>query len=75
MNLNARTGCEQSKLDDMSNYRPGFEDEDVESVSSFFLRQCDIQKTVLNLFFLFDSKREDHTKYFCSLLPILQYLH
>ena len=27
--LNARTGCEQPKLDDMSNYRPGFEDEDV----------------------------------------------
>ena len=27
--LNARTGCEQPKLDDMSNYRPGFENEDV----------------------------------------------
>ena len=27
--LNAQTGCEQPKLDDMSNYRPGFEDEDV----------------------------------------------
>ena len=27
--LNARTGCEQPKLNDMSSYRPGFEDEDV----------------------------------------------
>ena len=56
--LNARTGCEQPNLDDMSNYRPGFEDEDVSGdwagrsskdpvVNSF-------GKSLLNLCFLFD---------------------
>ena len=56
--LNARTGCEQPKLDDMSNYRPGFEDEDVRGhwadrslkdtvVNSF-------GKSLLNLCFLLD---------------------
>lgn len=56
--LNARTGCEQPKLDDMSNYRPGFEDDDVRGdwagrsskdtvVNSF-------GKSLLNLCFLLD---------------------
>ena len=54
--LNARTGCEQ--LDDMSNYRPGCEDEDVRGdwadrsskdtvVNSFAI-------SLLNLCFLLD---------------------
>ena len=56
--LNARTGCEQPKLDDMSNYRPGFEDEDVRGDwadrSSKDTMVNSFGKSLLNLCFLLD---------------------
>ena len=50
--LNARTGCEQPKLDDMSNYRPGFEDEDDRSSKDTVVNS--FGKSLLNLCFLLD---------------------